>query len=104
MKKKLQFIMILASILTYTSSYAQLSYLAANSTNTAGTYIDLGTNGTVITTADFDDANSAPQAIGFTFNFGCSSFTQFVLNTNGFIKLGNTNPSIAALFYSTGDG
>ncbi|MGQ0827614.1 MAG: T9SS type A sorting domain-containing protein [Bacteroidota bacterium] len=99
MKKILQSNLVLAFVLAFATSYGQMTYVAANATNTAGTYIDLGTNGTVITTANFDDANSAPQPIGFTFTFGCRTFTEFVLNTNGFIKLGNTNPSTAALFY-----
>jgi trimeric autotransporter adhesin len=72
--------------------------LATGAATVAGTYTDLGTDGTVITTADFDDATSAPVNIGFTFNYNGASFTQFVLNTNGFIKLGATNPSMDALF------
>lgn len=69
-------------------------------TSEGGTYTDLETNGTVISTADFDDANSAPVEIGFTFNYNCQDFTQFILNTNGFIKLGAAPPSSASLFYS----
>jgi len=99
MKKNLRSNLIFAFILAFATSYGQMTYIATNATNTAGTYIDLGTNGTVITTANFDDANSAPQPIGFSFTFGCRTFTEFVLNTNGFIKLGNTNPSAAALFF-----
>jgi hypothetical protein len=86
-----------------TSVFGQLNYYASGCSNNAGTYTDLGTTGAVITTANFNDANSAPQNIGFTFNFNGSSFTQFVLNTNGFIKLGNTNPSVPGLFYSAGN-
>ncbi|WP_160328100.1 T9SS type A sorting domain-containing protein [Solirubrum puertoriconensis] len=58
----------------------------------------MGTDGTVIPTANTDDDNSAPQEIGFTFNYAGQSFSQFVLNTNGFIKLGNTAPSAPNLF------
>ncbi len=76
-----------------------LNYLAMKAQSLAGTYTDLGTSGSVITTANFDDANSSAQNIGFTFTYDCQSFTQFVLNTNGFIKLGNTAPSAAALFF-----
>jgi len=83
------------------AAYSQLNYGPAGATNVAGTYTDLGTNGSVITTANFDDANSAPQNIGFTFNYNGSAFTQFVLNTNGFIKLGNTNPSQPNLFFTS---
>ena len=76
---------------------AQLNYRPANSTNVAGTYTDLGTTGTAITVANNDNANSAAQPIGFTFDYNGQSFTQFVLNTNGFIKLGSTAPSSATL-------
>jgi len=81
--------------------YGQLNYGPAGAANVTGTYTDLGTNGSVITTANFDDANSAPQNIGFTFNYNGSAFTQFVLNTNGFIKLGNSNPSQPNLFFTS---
>lgn len=77
-----------------------LNYSPANATNIAGTYTDLGTTGTVITTTSTDDANSAATPIGFTFSFNGTSFTQFVLNTNGFIKLGATAPSAANLYYA----
>jgi CARDB/Secretion system C-terminal sorting domain len=80
------------------AAQAQLNYSASNATTVAGTYTDLGTGGTAIATANPDDANSTAQAIGFTFNFNGTAFTQFVLNTNGFIKLGATAPSTADLF------
>ena len=70
-----------------------LNYVPASAINTAGTYTDLGTTGTAITTANTDDANSAAQPIGFTFTFNGTAFTQFMLNTNGLIKLGSTAPS-----------
>lgn len=82
-----------------TAASAQtLPYTVPLVQNVAGTYTDLGTAGTVISTTSTDDANSAAQPIGFTFNLGTQSFTQFILNTNGFIKLGATAPSSAALF------
>jgi len=76
-----------------------LNYFANRAAIISGTYTDLGSNGSVITTSDFDNANSSPVNIGFTFNFNCQSFTQFILNTNGFIKLGNTPPSSPSLFF-----
>jgi hypothetical protein len=87
--------------LSANSAIAQrLNYDAVNAQNVAGTYTDLGTAGTAITTADFDDANSAPQAIGFSFSFNNVSpaFTTFTLNTNGFIKLGSVAPSTPAQY------
>lgn len=77
-----------------TGAFAQaLNYVAATAQNVAGTYTDLGATGTVITTANTDDANSAATPIGFTFNYNGTAFTDFVLNTNGFIKLGTAAPS-----------
>lgn len=80
------------------------TYNAANTTNTTTTYTDLGSGGSAITTANNDDANSAATPIGFTFYYGCNSYTDFVLNTNGFIKLGTSAPSATNLFYTTGNG
>ncbi|MBO2011805.1 T9SS type A sorting domain-containing protein [Hymenobacter negativus] len=75
------------------TAHAQLGYAAANVVNTSGTYTDLGTTGTAIATASTDDANSAATPIGFNFVFNGTTFTNFVLNTNGFIKLGGTAPT-----------
>jgi len=86
---------------------AALNYLDYKATSIPGDYISLGTEGSIITTDNFDNANSAPQDIGFTFDFKCESFTQFMLNTNGFIKLGDLPPSSDALFFDdprTADG
>ena len=82
-------------------TYAQLNYNSFLSENIPGTYVDLGTNGTIIPTLNKDNANSNAQNIGFTFRYNSQSFTQFRLNTNGFIKLGSSSPSSAALFYTT---
>ena len=73
----------------------RLNYDAVNVQNLPGTYTDLGTAGTAIATANFDDANSGVQAIGFSFSFNNTSpaATTFTLNTNGFIKLGSMVPS-----------
>ncbi|MDO7848395.1 T9SS type A sorting domain-containing protein [Hymenobacter sp. M29] len=80
------------------AAHAQFNYAPSNATNVAGTYTDLGTTGTAITTANTDDANSTAQAIGFSFSFNGATFTQFVLNTNGLIRLGSAAPSSAAAF------
>ncbi|MBC6697480.1 T9SS type A sorting domain-containing protein [Hymenobacter puniceus] len=77
-----------------TAAQAQaLNYNQFGATNTVGTYSDLGTTGAPISTANTDNANSAVTPIGFTFSFNGASFTDFVLNTNGFIKLGTTDIS-----------
>ena len=75
-------------------------YAAANVTNTTGTYTDLGTTGAAIATANTDDANSAATPIGFPFTYNGTAFTDFVLNTNGFVKLGTAAPAGAQF----GDG
>jgi len=81
------------------SSFSQINYIAANAVNTAGTYTDLGINGTPIVSVSgsYDDDNSLPQNIGFSFEFNGTMFTQFVLNTNGVIKLGAIAPIDALL-------
>lgn len=82
------------------AAWAQLPYPASNAQNTTSTYADLGAAGTVISTGgNFDEANSAPQNIGFSFGYNGQVYTQFVLNTNGFLKLGAVAP--AGPFFST---
>ena len=76
-----------------------LNYFSYKAQSIRGDYEGLGSNGTVIITSEFDNANSGPQDIGFTFEYKCQPFTKFVLNTNGFIKLGDTPPSAEALFF-----
>jgi hypothetical protein len=85
--------------LSFSAIFCQFNYQAANATKSAGTYTDLGTNGTAITTGfsgnpiTFDDDTSSIQNIGFNFSFNGTTFTQFLLCTNGFIKLGTTPPA-----------
>jgi hypothetical protein len=86
-------------LLPFAVQAQSLNYSATNATNVTGTYTDLAATGTAITTANTDDANSAAQNIGFTFNYNGTAFTQFILNTNGLLKLGSTTPSTAALYY-----
>ena len=78
-----------------------IDYLSLKAQNIAGAYVDLGTNGTIIVTSGFDDANSGPQDIGFSFPFHCDTFSSFVLNTNGFIRLGDAPPSKPGLYFDT---
>jgi len=58
-------------------------------TNQILTWNDLGATGTAISFDNYDDAHSMPVNIGFNFGFCGVTFSQFVINTNGFIKLGN---------------
>jgi len=91
------------AIKTFTTlvSTSKLNFLALKAQSVAGTYTDLGVNGTAIATANTDDAISAPVNIGFTFGFDGQTFTQFILSTNGFIKLGNTPTSKTSLYFDS---
>lgn len=60
--------------------------------NLLAEYTDISGNGNLIEVENSDDAFSLPINIGFTFSFAGADFDQFILNTNGFIKLG-TVPS-----------
>jgi hypothetical protein len=97
-------IILLFSLFLSVYSYGQFNYLAANAVNTTGTYTDLGVNGTAIVTNSaasamtYDDDNSSVQNIGFNFVYNGTTFTQFVLNSNGFIKLGATAPATAGIY------
>jgi len=85
--------LVLLALLGAGAAHGQtLGLSAVGAQSVAGTYTDLGNGGTAIATANFDDASSAAQNIGFSFTFGGSTFTQFVLNTNGYVKLGTTAP------------
>jgi hypothetical protein len=92
MRKIVLIIFCLCSV----AGFGQFNYSNANAANTTGTYTDLGTNGTAVTTnfasaaMTFDDDNSSIQNIGFNFVYNGTTYTQFTANTNGFIKLGNT--------------
>ncbi|RYU80790.1 T9SS-dependent choice-of-anchor J family protein [Hymenobacter persicinus] len=93
----------LAALLATGATAAQaqtLNYGLGGAQNLAGTYTDLGTTGTVIATPNNDDANSAATPIGFSFSFNGTAFTDFVLNTNGYLKLGTVAP--VAPYFSAG--
>jgi len=81
---------------------APLEYLAAMTVTAAGTYTDL-TAGSLIAVDAPKDGLSAPTTFpdGFEFKYCGKSFTQFILSTNGFIKLGDQSPSSKSLFFAT---
>ena len=89
---------LLAALLTGAvgTAQAQFSYTVASGATTTSNYVDLGTTGTVIATANTDDASSSAQDIGFSFTYNGTAFTQFVLNTNGLLRLGASAPSTDA--------
>lgn len=98
MNKLYTYLLLLPSLLFSQQLFAQLNYYPGGFATTAGTYTDLGSNGTVITLPNQDDAFSAPLPIGFTFNFNGAPYDSFVFSTNGFIKLGVDSPSRHFLF------
>jgi hypothetical protein len=81
-------------------------FTAATAQSFAATYNDIGSNGTPITTnftgatMTTDADNSSVQNIGFNFMFNGTLYSNFILNTNGYIKFGVNIPS-PGLFYST---
>lgn len=95
--------MVSSILLSSNDTHAQLTsrYPATNHiVVTNQPYTDLGTNGSVITTLNTDDALSAATPIGFTFTYNGTAYTDFILSTNGFIKFGTVAPSTATLFYT----
>jgi hypothetical protein len=103
-KRILLLVLIVGTCLSKVFSQLSATLPASNSSVIAGTYVDLGTGGSAITTLNTDDANSAAIPIGFTFNFNGAAYTDFILNTNGFIKLGTDTPSTRSLFFTTSTG
>lgn len=70
---------------------AQLAYTlsASSGSFTANsTVVVFNSSGSVIGT-NKDDLLSAAQNIGFTFSYGCNTYTQFLVSSNGFLVLGN---------------
>lgn len=107
MTKRLLTIVAIAACI---SASAQWNYDAKNVESISGSYKDVGKKATLITTnyagnpIEADNDNSAIQNIGFDFKFNGQTFNTFVLNTNGFIKLGSVAPSAKNIYYSTGMG
>ncbi len=96
--RQLGLLALLAGGTAFGAQAQGLYYTTLTSQNTTGTFADLGTAGTAIATTSTDDANSATQDIGFSFSYNGTAFTQFVLNTNGLIRLGAAAPSAANMF------
>ena len=58
-------------------------------TQMAGTYTSIG-SGTSALGASIDDAAGAAQTIGFNFTFHGTVFTQFTVQSNGYLGLGGS--------------
>ncbi len=94
------FSLLLVTALTAQEPCSELNYHAFKAESLPGTYTDLETLGTEFNVSNLDDGISEPLDIGFAFEYHCQVFTQFIFNTNGFIKLGaETNPK-TNLFFS----
>ena len=98
--QQIALVALLAGATAGTARAQALNYAIGTAINQAGTFTDLTTvaGSTVIATANTDDANSTAQPIGFTFSYNGSAFTQFVLNTNGLLRLGSAAPSAPNMF------
>lgn len=96
----LTLLLLCVSLLTAQDPCASLNFHAFKAESLAGQYTDLGNQGTKIEVSNLDDGNSEPQDIGFDFVYQCQSFSQFIFNTNGFIKLGTETTPKNSLFFS----
>ncbi len=95
MRKLLQIVryatLLVAACVTGVASYGQTpsQYILAA---VPGTYVPLS-GGTAVTVIQADDATSAQIPIGFTFPFAGTNYTDFKVNSNGWLSFGNVTPS-----------
>ncbi|PSK94501.1 PKD domain-containing protein [Taibaiella chishuiensis] len=79
--------------------YAQVPASSYSYAASSGTYTDL-VGGTSVSAIHTDDATSGVLPIGFTFNFCGVDYTQFVVNSNGFLSF-KTTPAISGSTYNS---
>ncbi len=91
------------SFSTLAAPEQNFTFRAGKCINQAGSYVDLGISGMEVPMPDFDNSNSAPVDIGFNFSFAGASFNQFIINSNGFIKLGTLHPADSVQFFTSPD-
>jgi hypothetical protein len=79
-------------LLAFGNAHAQVSTLdySTSAQSYSALVISGGTLVSSSTSATDDDNNYATQPIGFTFNYGGSSFTSVGISANGYLKLGAT--------------
>jgi len=87
--KKLLFL-LLALFLWTSTIWGQDAGSYTGVTSTDATLVDMTTDVTVLLTGYADDAASSVTAIGFTFNYCATDYTQFSINSNGQMQLGAT--------------
>lgn len=101
MRKFLHALWMLLLVMLANRGHAQLNYTVSGASASAGVYIPLSSNdGQAINFNNLDDELSTALPIGFNFQYRGITFSDFILSTNGFIKLGSSNPSTSALFFS----
>lgn len=76
-----------------------IEYFAANASTSIAPYTEIA-GGSAIAVSPAKDGLSGATDIGFTFKYCGISYTKFILSTNGFIKLGDQNPSSSALYFT----
>ena len=83
---------LLLALLSTASAWAQSTANYAFATNPTGSLVDMSSGTTSVLTAAVyhDDDASAVQAIGFTFGFMGTAYTQFSVNSNGQLQFGGT--------------
>ncbi len=81
---------LLLTILWTTISNGQSSANYTFSTNATASLTDMNTGTTQLVTATSDDVASSVTNIGFDFWFMGTRYTQFSVNSNGYLRLGGT--------------
>lgn len=99
--KKIYTSILTFSVITLFSISAGMAQVATlyNFTQTSGSFTGL-VGATVLGSSSNDDITFTQLPIGFTFNYNGTAYTQFSVNTNGYIILGNgsiTGSSTAVL-------
>ena len=79
------------------------TFKASKTENLIGNYTDISGTGNPVDVENTDDCFSSPIDIGFRFKFAEADFDQFILNTNGFIKLGTVPSSDSTQFFTFPD-
>ena len=88
---------------TLTRPDENFTFRAGKTENIITEYLDISGSSNLIEFGSSDDAFSSPVDIGFTFNFAGADFNRFILNTNGFIKLGTVPSSDTTQFLNLPD-
>jgi len=89
------------TVVTVIKNAAELEYKAAMARTLVETYSEL-TSGSLIAVDQAKDGLSSPITFpdGFEFKYCGLTFTKFILSSNGFIKLGDQNPTRSLYFSS----